>query len=84
MKTNDKVIVAFLVSVGVLSTVQAKQYVNGLSTDKKKTLISAAQESHTGECSIHEEMVSVSFDNAGVVSHISPLAELDGKSQPNF
>lgn len=45
MKINDKVIVAFLVSVGVFSSVQATQYVNTLSNGKKKELISVVKAS---------------------------------------
>ena len=45
MKINDKVIVAFLVSVGVFSAVQAAQYVNTLSAKERGVMISAAKAS---------------------------------------
>jgi 1-deoxy-D-xylulose 5-phosphate reductoisomerase len=43
MKVNDKVIVAFLVSLGIFSTTQAMQYVRTLSMKNKKELISIAK-----------------------------------------
>lgn len=42
MKANDKIIAAFLVSVGLFSTVQAKQYVSTLSADEKNAILPVA------------------------------------------
>jgi protein-disulfide isomerase-like protein with CxxC motif len=39
MKTN-KIVVAFLVSAGLFSAIQAEQYVEGLSVAQKKALLS--------------------------------------------
>lgn len=39
MKTNDKVLAAFLVSVGLFPVVQATQYVASLSTSEKKAMM---------------------------------------------
>lgn len=39
MKTNDKVLAAFLVSVGLFPGVQAAQYVASLSTSEKKAMM---------------------------------------------
>lgn len=41
MKINDKVLVAFLVSMGLFSTVQAREYVSGLSAGDKAVLMAA-------------------------------------------
>ena len=43
MKMNDKVIVAFLVSMGLFSAGQATQYVNGLSMKDKKVIFSVVK-----------------------------------------
>ena len=43
MKNSDKIIVAFLVSVGVFSTIQAKQYVGSISLKDKKVVLSVAK-----------------------------------------
>lgn len=43
MKMNDKVLAAFLVSLGLFSTTQAAQYINSLSANDKQALSSAAQ-----------------------------------------
>ncbi len=48
MMNKDKVIAAFLVSVGIFSTVQAWQYVQTLSTGEKTKLFSVAKVSDTG------------------------------------
>jgi hypothetical protein len=40
MKVNDKTIIAFLVSLGLFSTIQAKQYIKNLSTKEKKIILS--------------------------------------------
>jgi hypothetical protein len=45
MKINDKVIVAFLVSAGVFSVVQAAQYVGSLSAKERASLFSVAKAS---------------------------------------
>lgn len=45
MTNKDKMIAAFLVSVGVFSAVQATQYVSTLSLDKKNSLASVAKSS---------------------------------------
>lgn len=39
MKTNDKVLAAFLVSMGLFSAVQAVQYVSSLSAKEKKAML---------------------------------------------
>lgn len=44
MKINDKVLAAFLVSMGLFSTVQAQQYVNTLSENEKVVLLAAADD----------------------------------------
>ncbi|HCC47880.1 MAG TPA: hypothetical protein DEQ38_07170 [Elusimicrobia bacterium] len=41
MKINDKVLVAFLVSMGLFSSVQARQYVSALSAGEKAVLMQA-------------------------------------------
>lgn len=43
MKNNDKILIAFLVSVGLFSFCQAKQYVSNLSNIEKKALIPATK-----------------------------------------
>ncbi len=43
MKTNDKVIVAFLVAAGVFSINVATKYVNGLTDIQKKSILPAAK-----------------------------------------
>lgn len=43
MKINDKVLVAFLVSMGLFSSVQARQYVSGLSAGEKAVLMEAQE-----------------------------------------
>lgn len=48
MKINDKVIAAFLVSMGLFTSVQAKTYVSNLSDGDRQTLLAAATDS--GEC----------------------------------
>jgi hypothetical protein len=45
MKIDDKMIAAFLVSMGLFSAFQAKQYVATLSSGDKRILISAVQAS---------------------------------------
>lgn len=40
MKNKDKVLVAFLVSAGLFSAFQAKQYVSDLSDQQKNDLVS--------------------------------------------
>lgn len=45
MKNNDKVLVAFLVTLGLFSTVQATQYVNSLSSQDKAVLQATAEDS---------------------------------------
>lgn len=44
MKNKDKVIAAFLVSMGLFSTTQATQYVSALSTKDKQALSAVAQD----------------------------------------
>lgn len=44
MKNKDKIIAAFLVSLGLFSTAQATQYVSSLSVQDKQVLSSAAQD----------------------------------------
>lgn len=44
MHKNDKIIVAFLVSLGLFSTGQATQYVSGLSAKDKQILSVAADD----------------------------------------
>jgi len=45
MKINDKIIIAFLVSAGIFSVIQATQYIKTLSLEKKIELISVAKSS---------------------------------------
>ena len=45
MKNKDKVVVAFLVSAGLFSVLQAKQYVSGLSDQQKNALVSVKKTS---------------------------------------
>lgn len=40
MTNKDKVLVAFLVSAGLFSVFQAKQYISGLSDQQKNALVS--------------------------------------------
>jgi len=42
MKNNDKLIAAFLVSLGLFSTIQAEQYVGALSSKEKNALSAVA------------------------------------------
>ncbi|OGS07107.1 MAG: hypothetical protein A2270_03840 [Elusimicrobia bacterium RIFOXYA12_FULL_51_18] len=39
MKYNDKIVVAFLVSLGMFSVAQAGQYISTLSSKQKKELV---------------------------------------------
>lgn len=50
MKLNDKVLTAFLVSLGLFSAIQATQYVSSLSAKDKQALLTAAVE--TGELAV--------------------------------
>lgn len=43
MKTNDKIIIAFLVAAGVFSINVATKYVNGLTDVQKKSILPAAK-----------------------------------------
>ena len=43
---NDKVVIAFLVSVGVFSNTLATQYVSSISYSEKKSLLSVAKSSN--------------------------------------
>lgn len=45
MKKSDKIVVAFLVAAGFFSSVQAKQYVQSLSSKDKKILCSISKTS---------------------------------------
>ncbi len=45
MTNKDKVIAAFLVSIGVFSSVQAVQYVSTLSSKEKSSLSAVAKDS---------------------------------------
>jgi len=47
MKNKDKIIAAFLVSLGLFSTAQATQYVGGLSIKEKQALSVVAQADDT-------------------------------------
>lgn len=49
MKITDKVIAAFLVSVGLFSSAHAMQYVGALSVKEKKALASVALQVSDGE-----------------------------------
>ncbi len=46
MTTKDKVVAAFLVSVGILSVIQASKYLSTISQIEKNQLFSAAKENH--------------------------------------
>lgn len=48
MTNKDKIIAAFLVSVGIFSAAQAMQYIQTLSTGEKTKLFSVAKVSDTG------------------------------------
>jgi hypothetical protein len=48
MTNKDKVMVAFLVSVGMFSTVQAGDYVKSLSSKEKPTLLSVTDTAPAG------------------------------------
>lgn len=48
MTNRDKIIAAFLVSVGIFSATQAMQYVRMLSTGEKMKLFSVAKISDAG------------------------------------
>lgn len=43
MKNKDKVLAAFLVSLGLFSTIQANMYVGSLSEVEKQTLFATSQ-----------------------------------------
>ena len=43
MAKNDKLIVAFLVSMGLFSTGQATQYIDNLNVKEKKELVSVSK-----------------------------------------
>ncbi len=43
MTNKDKALVAFLVSAGLFSVLQAKQYIGGLSDQQKDSLVSAKE-----------------------------------------
>lgn len=45
MKINDKVIVAFLVTTGILSGPLASKYVSGMSVSEKKTMLQVVESS---------------------------------------
>lgn len=47
MKINDKVIVAFLVTSGILSGPLASKYVSGLSVSEKRAMLEVADSSST-------------------------------------
>ncbi len=61
MKNRDKIIAAFLVSVGFFSAVQAAQYVGTLSAKDKAALGSVAKAS-SGSVSVCEGFVFTSQD----------------------
>jgi len=63
MKINDKVIVAFLVSVGIYSSMQARQYVGSLSVSEKKSLYSVANMSKEGALICAEEKQRTELEN---------------------
>lgn len=48
MTNKDKVIAAFLVSLGIFSISQAGLYVTGLSAKEKNTLVAVATDSNEG------------------------------------
>jgi len=48
MTNKDKVIAAFLVSVGIFSSAQAVRYVKTLETNEKNSMISVAKLSNSG------------------------------------
>jgi len=45
MKNTDKVLIAFLVSMGLFSVLQANQYVKALTSQEKDTLIDVQMQS---------------------------------------
>lgn len=62
MKMNDKVLVAFLVSMGLFSSVQARQYVSGLSVSQKAVLMEAQK---SGSDLVPVETNAISNGSAG-------------------
>lgn len=48
MTNKDKVIAAFLVSVGIFSSAQAVRYVKTLETNEKSSMFSVAKLSNSG------------------------------------
>jgi 1-deoxy-D-xylulose 5-phosphate reductoisomerase len=48
MTNKDKVIAAFLVSIGIFSTTQAVRYVKTLEANEKNSMISVAKLSNSG------------------------------------
>lgn len=63
MTNSDKIISAFLVSLGLLSTAQANQYVSGLSTKDKKAIYFVAQADAGNTESAGPSRASINQDN---------------------
>lgn len=63
MKINDKILAAFLVSVGIFSSAQAMQYVKTLPTSDKKALSEVARLSDSGDLMCAEEKQRTELQN---------------------
>lgn len=62
MKNSDKIIAAFLVSLGVFSSGVAAQYVKSLSADQKMVLLMASDEASSLVPVINTNTVPVPVD----------------------
>ncbi|HAH32743.1 MAG TPA: hypothetical protein DCL44_10565 [Elusimicrobia bacterium] len=65
MKLNDKVLVFFLVSVGIFSATQAKQYIASLSTKGKNTILSVAKKANSQHILLCSGVTNLSAADTG-------------------
>jgi len=75
---------AVVVSIGLFLAASASQA--SAQSAVQKTVANPEntnQEAQNRSALIHEETVDVSFDNTGVVSSVSSLAEIDKNAIPN-
>lgn len=63
MKINDKILAAFLVSVGIFSSAQAMQYVKTLPASDKEALSAVAKLSGNGDLICSEEKQRTELEN---------------------
>jgi hypothetical protein len=63
MTNKERLIAAFLVSMGLFSSVQAMQYVKTLSLDEKKALAVVANLSNAGDVICVEEKQRTELQN---------------------